>query len=513
MSADNITFKSLPHYRLDAGPAVPLAMLCNVDFTAGNGLRVARTQSGEHAKLLSSLVGALSVRQLPSVSYEDFMSIRGRRQYDRLTIDFDTLGRCALEVLNAVRSCLTASGFFLIYQVHDRRTLGTEDLRSKPRGESSAFRWLVCLQQAERCGFDVVCSYSLMVDHQSPAPVDRAWVSLAVARRATNTEVETKLSLGTLSNRHATQVCQLFGQVFAPANMTPAHWEWKYANGRGAAVGAWRSDQLVAHYGGVWRPVILDGRTQLAVQISDVMVSPRERGVMGRRGAFSVVAPSFAECFVGYGAHALIGFGFPNERHFKAAEKRGLYGEVDRIVEVRWPAGRVPLLKAWAPLRVKTLRAEEIESSPIQVNDLWHRMRSGLEGSIVGVRDHDYLIHRYIQNPLHRYEYVVFQSLVLKRWVGLAVMFASEACIEVRDVIARPAHIRQCLVALCAEARRRQRDLKLWITRSHKDYCWIPGGIESDTGIVVPISTWTNGPSVEEIRGRWWLTSGDTDFL
>jgi hypothetical protein len=312
---------------------------------------------------------------------------------------------------------------------------------------------------------------------------------------------------------HSAEVRALFAGIFAPAQMTSAHWEWKYSNNRGVGVGAWRSDALVAHYGGVWRTIAIDGTTRLAVQITDVMVSPRERGVMGRRGAFALVAPSFAECFVGDGAKALIGFGLPNERHFKAAEKRGLYGEVDRIVEIRWPATDESARAARFFFRTEIVEADTLRRDVRELNALWRVMRNGLPNSIVGVRDQAYLVHRYVNNPVHQYEYVSFHSPFLHRRVGLAVLKISETSVEVRDVIARPDRIKYCITALRSLARLRGLELSLWITRSHKNLCWVPGGTESETGIVIPISTWTNGPSVESIRGRWWLTSGDTDFL
>jgi len=35
--------------------------------------------------------------------------------------------------------------------------------------------------------------------------------------------------------------------------MSPAHWHWKYAEGRGQAIGVWQDKELIAHYGGMTR--------------------------------------------------------------------------------------------------------------------------------------------------------------------------------------------------------------------------------------------------------------------
>ena len=95
-----------------------------------------------------------------------------------------------------------------------------------------------------------------------------------------------------------------------------------------------------------WRAAWWQGKPLQAVQITDVMVSPRDRGILRRDGAFALAAASFPECFTGYGAKALIGFGFPSERHFRAAALRRLYAEVDRIREMTWQCDHTLLARA-----------------------------------------------------------------------------------------------------------------------------------------------------------------------
>jgi hypothetical protein len=59
----------------------------------------------------------------------------------------------------------------------------------------------------------------------------------------------------------------------------------------------------------------------------------------------------------------------------------------------------------------------------------------------------------------------------------------------------------------------RDRALKVWITASQLSRFPGQDGESRDLGIVVPHSIWTAGPPVDAVKDRWWLTSGDTDFL
>src|SRR5690606_30842030 len=99
---------------------------------------------------------------------------------------------------------------------------------------------------------------------------------------------------------------------------------WKYADGRGSAVGLWSGGRLIAHYGGLERRVVADGQTVTTVQVCDVMVAPDARAALARRGALHQVTASFMESAVGDGRRFLFGYGFPTTRAFAVAEKLGL---------------------------------------------------------------------------------------------------------------------------------------------------------------------------------------------
>jgi len=47
-----------------------------------------------------------------------------------------------------------------------------------------------------------------------------------------------------------------------------------------------------------------------------------------RKGPFFSLVSIFLEQHIGYGREALLGFGFPNQKHMKIATLLGLYSEV-----------------------------------------------------------------------------------------------------------------------------------------------------------------------------------------
>ena len=141
-------------------------------------------------------------------------------------------------------------------------------------------------------------------------------------------------------------VLDLFENTFHHS-MTPATWQWKYGHHSGYQIGVWRDDQLIAHYGGCGRRILFFGQPQHAVQIADVMVNSNDRGILTKTGPFFLMAATFPERFVGYGKPFLVGFGFPNERAMKVAERHGLYAEVGCMTEFCWPSlPKLPLKPA-----------------------------------------------------------------------------------------------------------------------------------------------------------------------
>ena len=298
------------------------------------------------------------------------------------------------------------------------------------------------------------------------------------------------------------EIATLFQEVFGHP-ISRELWNWKYANGRGNGVVAARHGALIAHYGGMYRDVMLCGKPDWVFQICDVMVHPKERGVMTRQGPFLLTAATSAEI---YGP---LGFGFPNARAMEVAAKMGLYSEVGQMTEVRWEPS--------APrFRLRTRLQPVVGGSAASralVESLWATMATDLQHDVVGVRDWAYLEHRYLRHPHNQYEVLAVTSRLTGKPLGVMVLRRMESMCELMDVITPLEN----LPLLIDQARRLTRLWNLpylycWITKNHRHRFLAREGQEVALNVSIPTSCWTDDPRANVFKDRWWLMSGDTDF-
>jgi hypothetical protein len=298
------------------------------------------------------------------------------------------------------------------------------------------------------------------------------------------------------------EIATLFQEVFGHP-ISRELWTWKYADGHGNGVVAARHGGLIAHYGGMYRDVMLCGKPDWVFQICDVMVHPKERGVMTRQGPFLLTAATSAEI---YGP---LGFGFPNARAMEVAAKMGLYSEVGQMAEVRWEPSA-------ARFRLRTRLQPIVSGSATgqaMVDALWAAMAKDLRSDVVGVRDWAFVEHRYFSHPHNQYEVLAVTSRLTGKALGVMVLRRLEAMCELVDVITPLAN----LPLLIDQARRLiglwgLPYLYCWITKNHLSHFLATGGQEVALNVSIPTSCWTDDPRANVFKDKWWLMSGDTDF-
>lgn len=318
-----------------------------------------------------------------------------------------------------------------------------------------------------------------------------------------------KWRLQLLDKTHTADVLNLFSKTFNH-NMTPAMWQWKYESNTSRELGIWKDSKLIAHYGGMSRKILLFGQSQMAVQIGDVMVDRNERGILTKKGPFFLMAATFLEHYIGYGKPYLIGFGFPNERAMRVAERHGLYAEVGRMVEFSWNA-RIPV-PLW---RTRLQRIDSAQSSlgEMAVTECWRGMAIDMRAAIIGVRDWQYLQHRYFNHPNQQYHIILVKNRFDGQARGIMVLrYDPEGC-EIIDLITP-----LCEIPLLITHARRLASIHgitrvfCRITENFANYFAITGGMHQKLDIRIPTNVWSSGPSSDEIKNHWWLMSGDMDF-
>lgn len=343
------------------------------------------------------------------------------------------------------------------------------------------------------------CGFALLTADGGDQPTVLPPAFVRIVRKV---ESAPRWTLRHVRPQDAPGVAELFLEVFGHP-ISPELWAWKYGRGRGNAVTASRHGTVVAHYGGMYRDILLFGQPEWAFQICDVMVHPKERGVMTRQGPFLLTAAIGAEI---YGP---LGFGFPNARAMLVAEKMGLYAPVGRLASVTWPAGD-PKVR-WST----TLRLLQRGSArdAVLADRAWADMAADLRTEVVGLRDWAYIERRYLEHPENRYEVIAVLTRWTRRPLGVMVLRKLENSVELLDVVA-PLH---AIAVLIDQARRLaalwgKETVYCWITANQVRHFLVHGGVQGDPDVSIPTSVWTHDARAHLFKDKWWLMSGDTDF-
>jgi hypothetical protein len=333
------------------------------------------------------------------------------------------------------------------------------------------------------------------------APAPQAAGSVVLERDT----VEHRWRLELAGERHVPDIAKLFHAIYG-AELDPRLWAWKYAEGRGNAVLAYRGPELVAHYGGMARDILLRGEPDWAMQVGDVMVHPDERGVLTRKGAFFLTTTTWAEMF------GPLDFGFPTGRSMRLGERLGIYVHAGKTVELRWPAAQDPSIP-WTTRLSAVSESADGTSVARDIDRQWQRMAIGLAEAVLGVRDWAWVLHRYLRHPVQRYEVVVARRRFSARGRGVLVIKRHAGEAELMDLIGEPGDMPFLIdIARRLCARWGLPAMFMWVARSHADLLRHHGAVERDIDLEIPTDGWTGSPRAMDLRDRWWLTSGDSDY-
>lgn len=315
---------------------------------------------------------------------------------------------------------------------------------------------------------------------------------------------------GWVRSEHFDQLKNVFSIAFNGV-MSRELWEWKYGENRGQGVGVWEDGQLVAHYGGLCRRILYFGSQELASQSADVMVIPSSRKSLARNSAFFIAAATYLELTTGFGRQYLLGFGFPNERARRAPELLGLYSKpISKMVALTWTTSS-------QDIRSRFFRQWQLDLSAASdaalVDWCWSRMATATQQFILGIRDVDWLIHRYVKHPHNEYLIHAVSLRWQSRPFGIVVLKKhADDVYELMDIIAQPSRIKWLMIALKGTLIPERGKIITWISEPLAGF-FPSDGEKSDLQIGIPSCIWTEGPAASSLIDRWWLMGGDTDFL
>lgn len=285
-----------------------------------------------------------------------------------------------------------------------------------------------------------------------------------------------------------------------------ALWQWKYGDGRGHSVVAYKGGEAVAHYGGISRDILYFGNPGRALQICDVMVLPQHRGFYSKRSLFFTTAATMLELHAGNTAEHLLGFGFPNIKAMHVAQRLGLYGKTDELLALSYPVDGELTAGAWTVAQA----GPELDNDGL-ADTLWQQMAPAFTDGIIGVRDAAYLRYRYAQRPGLDYHVLVLTHPSGSHAVAVTRDHGERRLIM--DVIAPADDLPQVLIALSQHGHDTGWPMVLWLSAGQLHRVQTASLHVEPTGIHIPCNAWTRGPAAETLQGRWWLTAGDMDFM
>ena len=363
---------------------------------------------------------------------------------------------------------------------------------------------------------DLHAEFSLMQDEFSTGR--RGFHLFVLHRESTSSYEWADAEFGNIQSFNPLEVADLFEKSFN-VDFDEELWNWKYVQGDGKCVVARLEKQsdIVAHYGGVPRKIAYFGESSMAIQPCDVMVHPSIRKQYGKGSLFFEVAATFLEREIGNTVNHLLGFGFPNQKAMNISKRLGLYEKTDDFIEIVYPVGQ-------ASKEQERHQATIADYDPLdaasrgEIDNLWALMKDDYTDGIIGVRDAEYIQHRYVNHPFSKekqYRCVIIRAQSSKQALAFAVLKEHDGSKLLMDLICPLAMMKPAISILKQELSEGEGGavLRLWVTSSGKDKVFTAGAIVNELGIEIPCNSWNPGPSAEMLYGAWWLTAGDMDFI
>jgi len=304
--------------------------------------------------------------------------------------------------------------------------------------------------------------------------------------------------------RHYAQVKSLFELSFEH-ELSDALWHWKMDTMHGVGLCAFLEAEMIAFYGGMPRKLAQQGDSFVFLQIRDVMVHPKVRGILRRKGPFVLTAKAFLDTFVQADGEFCSAFGFPNDRAFRIGELSNLYEATDKVWEYRWQT---------VPKRRWSSKAGLVDPQCQATQKRYHQSVAAFQQStqlyMAGDKSWDYLNKRYLEHPAFDYQIIECRSW----WhspVFAVVKPLDDQQLELMDLIGATTGFANAIQTLQDWAHEQSYTVITgWVSDSMT--AWIAPSEQVQQICRVPKPkqhgmTWT-----ESMNGKLWLMAGDTDF-
>lgn len=326
----------------------------------------------------------------------------------------------------------------------------------------------------------------------------------------------------------------LFEEAFGhPMSADLWRWKYRYAHSPGSVVIDRETGLPVAFNGAIPREGMVFGQPEPLIQMGDVMSAKPVRGILTRKGPFFQAVEHYLTQNVGPGMRHSIAFGFPHDRACRVGIRRGLYCDIDKIVELNWVCpentgdNKQEFLSRY---KITKITQASFENYQGKIDTQWLQMRTQLTDAAVGCRNSQWIRHRYLDKPGADYDLYwisekngagVSDGSGFKDKEGLLVgrVLCSidenqKECktLEILDVVASKAFIPSLVGAAQAIGKSQNVD-RIFAWATPKAQRWF----EPSKPKVVPTTVMIPGNALAlehslKVKEAWWLLGGDTDF-
>jgi len=301
------------------------------------------------------------------------------------------------------------------------------------------------------------------------------------------------------------EITSLFRDVFGK-EMTLDQWNWKYVvRGDGriySKVVVDISHKVVGHAGAVPLRGKFRDKSIPFFQIVDVMVHPLARGFLGGKNVFGKMIKMLFEDLGSEFADVFC-YGFPGKRPYILGERIGVYDTIERSVDCTKSLSPFKTLSFYRLFKVRP-----IEWDDERLDELWRRVSPKLRLSVI--RDRDYLLWRYANNPYFRYQLLGF--FYSEKLIGWAVVREDGEDVLVVDLLTEVSHCGRLLRALerlsLSQGRKK---IRLWLPDVWRKK--IKGYILTESQAVVTNMIWKLPFETASVKRDLYYTMGDADIF
>ncbi len=237
------------------------------------------------------------------------------------------------------------------------------------------------------------------------------------------------------------------------------------------------------------------------------MVDPVEPCDPTPNGPLYLTASHLLNHCTGSNQPCALGFGFAHDDPLKQNAHLGILVPVGEMLELVWPARRSD---AYIGHHIDVANPQH----RAQLEQLFTQMRAALSPYMLGERGVNYIQQRYLEHPLYQYQVKLVSRANAPRTVlGMVVLRVVDEQVLIMDLVGEPQYFTNLIeYAQTQNTSLGAHQLSMWISADHLPLLGNGYTRVEDSSVRTPTILNLPSPDTSALVGRWFLTTGDTDF-